>query len=294
MPYFSVIIPVYNRYHSAKSAIESVLYQNFTDHEVIVVDDGSSDSTPLLAEEYGKSIRYVRQEHSGVSAARNRGIAMSGSEHVAFLDSDDTWQNNKLSSHKQYIETNPGVLIHQTEETWMRNSKRVNPKIIHRKRSGKIFIDSLALCLISPSASVLHRSLFDLYGLFDEALPACEDYDLWLRITPFEDVGLIQRELITRNAGHPDQLSAIHPAMDRFRVYAIIKLLCSRQHQLPKMYAEAARSTAMGKCSILLNGAIKRNNHVFAENIRGVIRQIRDGDCSSKDYLNLAKSEDYL
>ena len=106
-----------------------------------------------------------------------------------------------------FFNSNPEAVINQTEEIWIRNGVRVNPKTRHHKPSGMIFEQSLALCLVSPSAVMMKRSLFDAVGLFDEDLPACEDYDLWLRISWRYPVHLIETPLIIKRGGHADQLS---------------------------------------------------------------------------------------
>ena len=229
MPLFSVIIPTFNRKEETARAVRSVLAQTLSDHEIIVVDDGSTDGTPLLREEFGGRIIYLSQKNSGVSSARNRGIRESSSRYIAFLDSDDLWLPDKLAAHREFLARNGGMAIHQTNETWIRKGRRVNPMNRHRKPSGHIFIASLDLCLVSPSAVCMERSLFDRYGLFDELLPACEDYDLWLRISSREPVGLIDRELTVKHGGHDDQLSKKFWGMDRFRLYAILKFSGNRR-----------------------------------------------------------------
>jgi glycosyltransferase involved in cell wall biosynthesis len=287
MPFFSVIIPVHNRRRMCRRAIDSALAQSFTDIEIIGVDDGSTDDTPLLAEDYGKRIRYLRQENRGVSAARNLGIISGDSAHLAFLDSDDQWMSGKLERQARFIRENPGIPLHQTEEIWIRNGVRVNPMNRHRKMSGRIFIPSLDLCLISPSAVVMNRSLFETYGLFDETMPACEDYDMWLRITAFEQAGLIDQGLILKYGGHDDQLSHRYWGMDRFRLYSIIRLLARKKTDLKKEYLEAAQKSAMNRCALLINGANKRNNASFAGAVEKILSQLSDEDYSSIDCRSL-------
>ncbi len=277
MPRFSVIIPVYNRYRPVKEAIESVLSQTFSDYELIVIDDGSTDGTPAIADEYNGSIVYARREHRGVSAARNAGVALSAAPWIAFLDSDDRWLPEKLSRQERYIREHPGVAILQTDEQWIRRGRRVNPKLRHLKREGEIFVDSLDLCLISPSATVMSRECFDRYGPFDEDLPACEDYDLWLRVTNGEWAGFIPEKLVVRHGGHPDQLSSRHSAMDRFRVYSIVKLLAGDGGPLRPEYRGPAAAMALEKMRILLEGARKRNRIDFAGKLQSLIRMIETG-----------------
>jgi glycosyltransferase involved in cell wall biosynthesis len=292
MPYFSVIIPVYNRYRPVKEAVDSVLAQTFTDYELIVVDDGSTDDTPRVAEEYGERIRCLRQENRGVSAARNAGVAASSAPWLAFLDSDDRWLPEKLARQARFIRENPGISIMQTDETWIRRGRRVNPRNRHLKREGHIFLDSLELCLISPSAAIMSRECFDRYGPFDEDLPACEDYDLWLRVTARERVGLAPERLVVRHGGHPDQLSARYTAMDRFRVYAILKLLEHEGASLPPEYRERAAAVALEKTRILRDGALKRNRPGFAEKLGAAMQMIEEGKVSAGGFGFLLDEED--
>ncbi len=291
MPFFAVIIPSYNRRDSLVKAIDSVLCQSFRDFELIVVDDGSSDGTEELADKYSEKIKYIYQKNSGVSAARNTGIAAACSPHITLLDSDDTWHKEKLISHRDFIDLNPGIKIHQTEDIWIRNGKRVNPGVRHIKPEGGIFIPSLELCLISPSSVCIDRTIFDRYGYFDQDLPACEDYDLWLRITPFEKTGLIREKLITRYAGHFDQLSSLYPGIDRFRIYSILKLLHNSGDTLQNSYRDAAVKTAVNKCGILLGGAAKRGNTPLAENLTRIINLLGSGNYRQTDYRSLLTIE---
>lgn len=287
MPYFSVIIPVYNRKEKLKNAINSVLAQDYKDFEIIVVDDGSDDGTSELASEFKNIISYIYQKNSGVSSARNKGIISSNALNITLLDSDDTWEKDKLRQHREFIDKNPGIFIHQTEDIWIRNDKRVNPGLKHLKPEGKIFIPSLELCLISPSSVCISKILFDKYGLFDEKLPACEDYDLWLRITPFEETGLINKKLITRYAGHDDQLSSSFRAMDRFRLYSILKLLHNSGDRIDASYRTAAVDSALKKGKILLNGLEKRGNKTSAQKLQNIISQLEAGFYKQTDYPTL-------
>ena len=291
MPLFSVIIPTYNRKIQTTAAVRSVLDQTFTDYEIIVVDDGSSDDTSLLQEEFGNRIIYIRQENSGVSSARNRGIRAGTSKYIAFLDSDDLWLPDKLESHIRYMAGRPGIKIHQCNERWIRKGRRVNPMKKHRKLSGEIFIPSLELCLISPSAACMERGIFDTYGAFDEMLPACEDYDLWLRITSREQAGFIEKELAVRHAGHSGQLSGSFWGMDRFRVYSLVKLLRELDGLIKAEYIEAARQTAMKKCSILMIGSAKRGNDAFYKKLEDLMGGLRDGCYSSTDARALLQKD---
>ena len=254
-PLISVIIPTYNRGWIIKEAIDSVLSQDYVNFEPIVVDDGSTDITHEILNSYQKDITVLRQNNQGVSAARNRGLAAASGRFIAFLDSDDFWLPQKLSRQVDFFHSNPDALICQTEEIWIRNNVRVNPKKRHKKPSGMIFEPSLSLCLVSPSAVMIKRSLFEEVGLFDETLPACEDYDLWLRISCRHPVHLIDTPLIIKRGGHDDQLSA-SPGLDKFRIKAIKNVIESGL--LSTAQYQAAIKTLKEKCAIYAAGCRKR------------------------------------
>ncbi len=254
-PEVSVVIPTYNRRAMVTEAIESVLAQGDADFELIVVDDGSTDGTfetlsPL------NQMTLERTERRGPGAARNRGVALANAPLIAFLDSDDLWAPEKLSRQSSFMRAHPECAISQTGEIWIRDGRRVNPGRRHLKRSGDIFLDSLKTCLISPSAVILRTELFRAIGGFDEDLPAAEDYDLWLRILLEHEVGLLDEPLTTRRAGHLDQLSSSVPAIDRFRVVALMKLLASDRLSDPRRAAVV--DALIEKCGILEKGAHRR------------------------------------
>jgi glycosyltransferase involved in cell wall biosynthesis len=254
-PLVSVIIPTYNRGWIVKEAIDSVLEQDFHDYELIVVDDGSVDDTPAILNAYGKKITVLRQANQGVSAARNRGIAAASGRLIAFLDSDDLWLPRKLSTQVEFFNDHPQAAISQTQERWIRNGVRVNPKQRHHKFSGMIFERSLALCLVSPSAVMIKKSLFDSVGVFDESLPACEDYDLWLRISCRYPVHLIETPLIIKRGGHDDQLSRA-AGLDKYRIQSLEKIIES--DLLTKPQYHAAVITLKEKCEVYAGGCRKR------------------------------------
>ncbi|MEO7779804.1 MAG: glycosyltransferase family 2 protein, partial [Fibrobacteria bacterium] len=134
------------------------------------------------------------------------------------------WLPGKLAAQMALLgET--GLSICQTEETWIRNGVRVNPPAHYVKRAGEIFALSLRHCMITPSSVLMTRALFDSVGGFNPEFPACEDYEMWLRITPDHPVGLIPKPMMVRYGGHADQLSTRFPAQDRFRIRALCLLL---------------------------------------------------------------------
>jgi glycosyltransferase involved in cell wall biosynthesis len=251
----SVVIPTYNRGAMLAEAIDSVLAQDYQDFELIVVDDGSTDRTPAILESYREHLAVIHQNNQGVSSARNAGIAAASGQLIAFLDSDDLWKPQKLSVQVDFFRSNPEALICQTEEIWIRNGIRVNPGKRHQKIAGMIFEPSLELCLVSPSAVMIRRRLFETVGRFDESLPACEDYDLWLRISCQYPIHLIDTPLIVKRGGHDDQLSR-RPGLDKFRIQSIKNILESRL--LSAIQHHAAVKTLKEKCAIYAAGCRKR------------------------------------
>ena len=257
MPRVSVIIPTFNRSQKVVRAVRSVINQRFKDIEIIVVDDGSVDNTAKALSKYMSLIEYIKQPvNKGVSAARNIGIKSATSPWIAFLDSDDYWLKEKLYVQMEFINKNPDTVACQTEEIWIRKGRRVNPKEKHKKRSGNIFRQSLKLCLVSPSSVILKSSLFGDVGLFDETLPAAEDYDLWLRISYRYPIYLIDKELVVKEGGHADQLSRRFTGMDSFRIRAIVKLI--KSGILSSVQTRQAMEELSIKCRIYGNGCIKR------------------------------------
>ena len=252
----AVIIPTYNRAATLGRALESVYTQSRQADEVCVVDDGSVDGTEELVKQHYPDTIYIKQKNSGVSSARNTGVDATTSKYLSFLDSDDEWLPKKIETQLRTLQAEPDFRLVHSDEIWIRNGKRVNQMDKHRKRGGELFASCLALCVISPSSVVMERSLYAELGGFDESLPACEDYDLWLRLCSRERVFYIDTPLLRKYGGHDGQLSRQYWGMDRFRVQSLIKLLKSGvledgQERLTKM-------TLLEKAEILRNGAAKR------------------------------------
>ncbi len=277
-PEVSVVIPTYNRRAMVCEAIASVIAQrgaNFELVELIVVDDGSTDGTAdeldrvaawASAENADRMVmQVVRTGNRGVAAARNTGVALASAPLIAFLDSDDLWLPHKLERQLAFMRAHRGFGLAQTEEIWMRGGRRVNPGLRHRKRAGDIFIDSLRTCLISPSAVIMRTALFRDLGGFDERMAAAEDYDLWLRILTRHGVGLLPEPLAMRRAGHAGQLSATVPAIDRFRILALLKLLAGDNLDAPRR--QAACAVLAEKCAIYAQGLRRRGREVDAASV---------------------------
>lgn len=252
LPLVTVIIPTYNRAAFVAEAIDSVLAQSERDFELLVIDDGSTDETQRVCEAYGARLQYFQQEHRGVSAARNFGIAQARGSFITFLDSDDLWQKHKLRQQIAWLNAHPEIMLCYTNEIWIRRGVRVNQKKLHQKAGGWIYPLCLPRCIISPSSVLMRRELFEHVGTFDESLPICEDYDQWLRVAARFEVGFLDEPLIIKRGGHADQLSHSEFGIDRYRVLALQKILRSdvlREEwrvQTQAMLEEKQRILALG------------------------------------------------
>ncbi|MBT3234605.1 MAG: glycosyltransferase [Bdellovibrionales bacterium] len=271
----SVIIPTYNRATQVVPAIESVLSQSYRNFELIIVDDGSTDSTskitmPILNRS-DQPTRLLVTNNQGVSAARNFGVKHSIGKWIAFLDSDDQWQPNKLSLQIEYLANHPDCQLVHGEELWIRNGKRVNQRLKHKKSGGDIFIPSLKLCLISPSAVMLSRELYDQMGGFDDSYPVCEDYDLWLKITSLYQVGFVDTPITIKYGGHQDQLSHRYFAMDYWRIKSMDHLLTIRE--LNQNRRSAIYQQIVQKGEVLINGYKKHHNYQNLAEVEQIVNR---------------------
>jgi glycosyltransferase involved in cell wall biosynthesis len=265
-PLFSVLIPTHNRGDFLKIAAGSVLSQTFTDFELIIIDDGSTDHTQTVIKNIQNSnrypltaIRYFHQENKGPAAARNRGIEQARGSYIVFLDSDDRFRANKLDVTARFIRNHPDYNIFHSEEIWYRNGMLLPHKKHHYKPDEYVFKKALELCCISLSTACIHKDVFDRIGIFDETIPVCEDYDFWLRATAIYPVKLIKQHLTIKEGGDPDQQSKRYPSLDVYRMYAIEKLIKSGTLDDKKL--EIAVGEYTRKCHIYLKGAEKRGKH---------------------------------
>jgi glycosyltransferase involved in cell wall biosynthesis len=259
----SVIIPTYNRATLIGRAVQSVLNQKDLSGELIIVDDGSEDETETIVKTFVSSdaiqIRYHRISNSGPSTARNTGVVQANFPLIAFLDSDDHWYDDKISKQLKALRDNPGYKICHTGEKWLRRGVHLNKKEIHNPRQGNIFSHCLQLCAVGMSTVVMYKSLFWQCGGFDPALPCCEDYDFWLRVSCNHDFLLLPEPLIVKEGGREDQLSnEYRVGMDQYRIYALEKIINSKVLSADQL--ELAINELIKKCTIYGNGCIKHGH----------------------------------
>jgi glycosyltransferase involved in cell wall biosynthesis len=270
--HITVLVPVFNRQHAIQRAIDSIISQSYVPEEIIVVDDGSHDRTGEILKSYGDKVTCIfLHENTGPSRARNTGICHARTEWIAFMDSDDCWTRDKLKNQVEYLRTYPFYEIVQSEEVWIRNGVRVNPCKHHKKPFGWIWEQSLDRCLVSPSSVLVKKSLLERHGNFDEKLPVCEDYDLWLKISRYNPVGLDPCFSVIKYGGHKDQLSQKYAAMDRFRVTSLVRML--ENESLP-FFRRKIIHILQKKLKILLKGYEKRQKFKDTEECRVMLESL--------------------
>ncbi len=217
----SIIIPTYNRRDHITTALNSVLAQTYTDYEIIIVDDGSTDDTQQVLNSYQGKIRYFYQGNRGIPATRNKGIREAHGNYIAFLDSDDYWLPHKLERQIECFRENPdyGMVASRcssyTPDGTFREKNRPG-------KSGWILIDLFKANFIRTSSAIIKKACFDKVGLFDESLLQVQEYDLWMRIAQHYPIGFIN-EPLTVYLDNPQGISTDGLIGRYFRLLALQK-----------------------------------------------------------------------
>ncbi len=270
----SAIIPTYNRPETTIRALKSILAQTRPCDEVIIVDDCSTDNSLAGIKKFIEKNKLTQvkvhrlEQNLGVSGARNEGIRQASNPWLAFLDSDDEWHPLKLERQLNSLEES-NCLISHTHEDWVRNGKPVNQKGKHKKYGGFVYDQCIDMCFIGPSTSIIHKDIFNNVGLFDESFTVCEDYDLWLRITPKYEVNYVDEALLIKHGGHDDQLSMAFKGMDYWRALALKKQLTNPSLNAASL--ELTRKKLHEKCEILIKGCNKHNNTELLEKVKALL-----------------------
>lgn len=215
MPLVSVIIPTYNSVAYVTAAVASVLAQTFADLEILVIDDGSTDETSEVMAGYGTRVRYLRQENSGVAIARNRGIAESQGEYVAFLDADDTWFPRKLELQLEALRAHieAGVCY----SAFLVVTSELKPIGVRRSERWASALEDLLLHgnVVGSICTVLaKRSLFQQAGGFDPLLSQCADWEMWVRLAARTEFVYLDEPLVTYRQ-HDSNMSHNAPLLEK-------------------------------------------------------------------------------
>ena len=204
----SVIIPNYNHAQYLGDAVHSVLYQTYRQFEIIIVDDGSTDKSREVIAQFGKKVNYIWQENRGLSAARNTGIRNAAGEYIALLDADDMYEENFMDTMVKTLQNHPeagGVYCgyqfvdYENKPLPQRECRSITPGVLHSTLLEGNFL--------VPESILLRRRCYETVGPFDETLTACEDWDMWLKITKkFTVIGT--SKILTRHRVLPDSMSS--------------------------------------------------------------------------------------
>lgn len=226
----SIVIPLYNKEKSITATLESVLAQTYTDYEVIVVDDGSTDHSANIVRELANvKIRLICKSNGGVCSARNRGIEEAKGEYIALLDGDDFWDKDYLAEQVRMIEDFPEAAM------WGINyAETNNGKLIRRLTTGLpdgyrgyvenyFMIQNRSSDLFCSSSVVIRRDVFDKVGLFDERIKYAEDSDMWFRIIASEKVAFYDKYMVYYQWDAENRTMNKHREMRYFLPYYVDK-----------------------------------------------------------------------
>lgn len=208
----SIVITCYNYGHYLTGAIESALQQTFSDFEIFIIDDGSTDNSEEVANRYliDSRVNYIKQENGGQAKAKNAGIRLANGELIAFLDADDRWAIDKLQkqvllfadpdigvvySRAKYIDDKGIEIPYQLSSPWLQ------PK--RGKVTEALFMDNF----VPFSSSIVRKACLERFGCFDETLRMGIDWDLWLRISTAYTFDFVDEPLFEYRMGHSGQMS---------------------------------------------------------------------------------------
>lgn len=181
----SVVIPAYNAQEYLQQAIESVLAQTYRHYEILVVDDGSTDDTAVIAQRFGEAVRYIYQPNRGLSAARNTAIRHASADTIALLDADDLWEPTFLATMVPYLERHPDAAAVYCGFRYIDSTGQIVGVPIMRVVPPAAFYQTL-ICegnWLAPCSVLFRKGLAETVGLFDESLRAVEDTDLWAKLS---------------------------------------------------------------------------------------------------------------
>jgi glycosyltransferase involved in cell wall biosynthesis len=225
MAVVTTLIPVFNGAAFVQEAVDSALAQRGVDVEVVVIDDGSTDSTPEILASYGSRIRVIRQKNGGHVNARNNGARLARGTWLAFLDADDAWLPDKLEKQLQAATEAVGLVY--TDRQHFGDTNRVSHTASESNTlwEGEIFERLLAGNFVTVASAMMRRDWFERLGGFDERLLVCEDWDLWLRFAGAGGVTAVVREPLTRYRLHAASMSNDQTRMCEGRLIVLERAL---------------------------------------------------------------------
>jgi glycosyltransferase involved in cell wall biosynthesis len=237
VPRCSVVIPAYNAAGTLPDSLASVFAQTFTDYEIIVVDDGSTDSTAQILESYGDDLRVLRKPNEGrPAAARNRGVAQARGEYIAFLDADDLWRPEKLARQVELLDASPEVGLCFTAAAIIdEGGRELGINRCPSYARGRVY-DLISTRNVMVGSSVMvRRSAIEQVGAFDEELTSIENWELWIRVAREWEVDFVD-EPLTAYRKHRGNRS-VNVELRRRNIFRILE-----RHHDPEDRSPAART----------------------------------------------------
>jgi len=277
----SVVIPAYNAAGFVRRTIDSVLAQTFKDHEIIVIDDGSTDNTAETVKSYGDRIRYIYQDNAGGGAGRNTGIAAAQYDWIALLDHDDEWLPEKLQTQMDLLEKNPDLRWCGTNYSKAFEDRRAvvtSVEVLRKALGDRDYFESFLTTSLkmrfslAPSTVVTHKEIFEKVGGFERIHHA--DYDMWLRIAyRYPKLGFVPQSLTLM---HLDNLD---PALMKERFAAKrgghVRELIEHHLQLAKEQQALTEFRPLA-AKILRQTLVPTIYHGFKTDARTTVKQFAD------------------
>lgn len=232
MPLVSVVIPAYNCAQYLSRAIDSALFQTYSNIECIVVDDGSTDDTAGIIKSFGTRIRSFNQANAGASAARNTGIAAAKGKYIAFLDADDYWLSTKIDNQIRVFHTNPDLVLVSCGFSWERPNEPKNkppppapPFQANRVRVFHTLTQLLHNPYLGTPTVVVDAAAVKRIGGFDPGLPVAEDVDLYFRLCVDRPYAILDQPLARFQLRHGSLTTCVHGYAENLIV--LDRLACS-------------------------------------------------------------------
>jgi glycosyltransferase involved in cell wall biosynthesis len=260
MPFFSIIIPLYNKEKFIENTLKSIINQSFTDFEIIIINDGSSDKSEEKVMNFNDSrIRYYLKKNSGVSATRNYGIAKSNSNYITFIDADDYWFTTFLQEMFTNIQKYTQLKVF-TAAIEIQTSKKVFPARYSIKKTNdceivNYFDASKKESVIWTSCAVFHKSIFEQVGNFDTTLKNGEDIDLWIRIGLIYPI-LFSWKILARYVYDAKSLSKNHQ-------FSIDSINFSKYNDTEKTNIELKKFLDLNRFSLAMKSKLLRDKKKF-------------------------------
>ncbi|MBP7736611.1 MAG: glycosyltransferase family 2 protein [Spirochaetes bacterium] len=294
MKLVSIVIPTYNRSNSIELAIKSALNQTYVHKEILVIDDGSTDDTKAVLEAYRSQVKYIYQENKGVSAARNTGINNASGEWIAFLDSDDEWNPNKLEIQMAFIDSHPHIVAHVTNAIFIGKNYSFNyfdeRRFLEKNLEDSIIKRPLIACFTNwflvPTCMV-KKSVLDQAGLFNEKMAIFEDGDFFTRVSLCGEWGVSFEPLLIAYRRDDDAVANLSAVNKKNKSITISNQIMNAYSLLDNSQINGEEKRFLGKrlAALLYDKAVIEKENGNAINAIGVWKKSLRHDFSMKSLV---------